>query len=158
VLNADTRARARTRADRAGHQHRVFRAKPTSKTLWNPRNSRRSCSSPTRITPSIHDSERRRGSSVAAPDAQLPVLPIAVFCSRRPVHHQVTHRGRSRECRARDVLLVHGACDHGVSWIVKEPQVMWALDPTRGLRLSWNTRLARWRASGVFLTVTAVRR
>jgi KUP system potassium uptake protein len=43
----------------------------------------------------------------------------------------------------------------GVAWIFKEPQVLWALDPSRGLRLFMEHKVGALAVlAGVFLTVT----
>ena len=89
------------------------------------------------ITPAISVLSAVEGLHVAAPDAQIPVLPITVvvlvglFLIQR---HGTGSVGRVFG----PVMLGWFAilAVMGVSWIVREPRVLWALDPSRGLRLS----------------------
>ena len=96
------------------------------------------------------------GLQVAAPAAQIPVLPIAVvvliglFIIQR---HGTGSVARVFGPVMLGWFLVLSIM--GVSWIVKEPQVLLALDPTRGLRLFLEHKVGALAVlAGVFLTVT----
>src|ERR1700736_4303238 len=88
------------------------------------------------ITPAISVLSAVEGLHVAAPTAEIPVLPITVavliglFLIQR---HGTGSVGRVFG----PVMLGWFAllAVMGVSWIVREPQVLAALDPTRGVRL-----------------------
>src|ERR1700736_2212117 len=108
------------------------------------------------ITPSITILSAVEGLQVAAPAAQLPVLPIAVFVlvglfiiQRHGTASVARVFGPVMFCWFTVLAIM------GVSWIVKEPQVLWAIDPTRGLRLFMEHKVGALAVlAGVFLTVT----
>jgi KUP system potassium uptake protein len=108
------------------------------------------------ITPSITILSAVEGLQVAAPDAHLPVLPIAVFVlvglfiiQRHGTASVARVFGPVMFCWFTVLAIM------GVSWIVREPQVLWALDPTRGLRLFMEHKVGALAVlAGVFLTVT----
>src|SRR3979490_2074819 len=88
------------------------------------------------ITPAISVLSAVEGLHVAAPDAQIPILPITVvvlvglFLIQRP------GPGSGGKVFGRVVLGWFAILAvMGVSWIVREPGVLLALDPSRGLRL-----------------------
>src|SRR5271169_4192809 len=108
------------------------------------------------ITPAISVLSAVEGLHVAAPDAQIPVLPITVvvlvglFLIQR---HGTGSVGRVFG----PVMLGWFAIltVMGVSWIVREPQVLYALDPTRALALIAQHQISALAVlAGVFLTVT----
>ena len=108
------------------------------------------------ITPSITVLSAIEGLQIAAPAAQIPVLPIALlvlvglFIIQRHGTGSVARVFGPVMLGWFAVLAVMG-----VSWIVKEPQVLWALDPTRGLRLFMEHKVGALAVlAGVFLTVT----
>jgi len=93
---------------------------------------------------------------VAAPDAQIPILPITVlvlvglFLIQR---HGTGSVGRVFG----PVMLGWFAilAVMGVSWIVREPGVLFALDPSHALRLLTQHQVSSLAVlAGVFLTVT----
>jgi KUP system potassium uptake protein len=108
------------------------------------------------ITPAISVLSAVEGLHVAAPDAQIPVLPITVvvlvglFLIQR---HGTGSVGRVFG----PVMLGWFAilAVMGVAWIVREPQVLWALDPTRALGLLSQHQIGALAVlAGVFLCVT----
>src|SRR5271168_338053 len=108
------------------------------------------------ITPAISVLSAVEGLHVAAPDAQIPVLPITavvlvgLFLIQR---HGTGSVGRVFG----PVMLGWFAIltVMGVSWIVREPGVLLALDPSRGLRLLTQHQVASLAVlAGVFLCVT----
>jgi KUP system potassium uptake protein len=108
------------------------------------------------ITPAISVLSAVEGLHVAAPDAQIPILPITIvvlvglFLIQR---HGTASVGRVFG----PVMLGWFAilAVMGVSWIVREPGVLLALDPTRALRLLAQHQVGALAVlAGVFLTVT----
>jgi KUP system potassium uptake protein len=108
------------------------------------------------ITPAISVLSAVEGLHVAAPDAQIPILPITVvvlvglFLIQR---HGTASVGKVFG----PVMLGWFAilAVMGVSWIVREPGVLLALDPTRALRLLAQHQISALAVlAGVFLTVT----
>ncbi len=108
------------------------------------------------ITPAISVLSAVEGLHVAAPDAQIPVLPITVvvlvglFLIQR---HGTGSVGRVFG----PVMLGWFAilAVMGVGWIVREPAVLQALDPSRGLRLLGQHQIGSLAVlAGVFLCVT----
>ena len=108
------------------------------------------------ITPAISVLSAVEGLHVAAPDAQIPILPITVavlvglFLIQR---HGTGSVGRVFG----PVMLGWFAilAVMGVRWIVREPRVLLALDPTRALRLITQHQISALAVlAGVFLTVT----
>src|ERR1700720_1313276 len=105
------------------------------------------------ITPAISVLSAVEGLHVAAPDAQIPVLPITalvlvgLFLIQR---HGTGSVGRIFG----PVMLGWFAVltVMGVSWIVREPGVLQALDPSRGLRLLGQHQIGSLAVlAGVFL-------
>jgi KUP system potassium uptake protein len=108
------------------------------------------------ITPAISVLSAVEGLKVAAPHADIPVLPIVVvvliglFLIQRQGTGSVGRVFGPVMLGWFTVLMVLG-----VSWVVREPQVLWALDPTRGLRLFMEHKVGALAVlAGVFLTVT----
>ncbi len=108
------------------------------------------------ITPAISVLSAVEGLHVAAPSAGIPVLPITVvvlvglFLIQR---HGTGSVGRVFG----PVMLGWFAilAVMGVSWIVREPQVLYALDPSRALLLISQHQISSLAVlAGVFLTVT----
>src|ERR1700728_4774595 len=108
------------------------------------------------ITPAISVLSAVEGLHVAAPDAQIPILPITVlvlvglFLIQR---HGTGSVGRVFG----PVMLGWFAilAVMGVSWIVREPGVLLALDPTRALRLLGQHQISSLAVLvGAFLSVT----
>ena len=108
------------------------------------------------ITPAISVLSAVEGLHVAAPDAQIPILPITVvvlvglFLIQR---HGTASVGKVFG----PVMLGWFAilAVMGVSWIVREPGVLLALDPTRAIRLLAQHQVGALAVlAGVFLTVT----
>jgi KUP system potassium uptake protein len=108
------------------------------------------------ITPAISVLSAVEGLHVAAPDAQIPVLPITVvvlvglFLIQRQGTGSVGKVFGPVMLGWFIVLAVMG-----VSWIVREPGVLLALDPTRALGLLAQHQVSSLAVlAGVFLTVT----
>src|SRR5450755_443179 len=108
------------------------------------------------ITPAISVLSAVEGLHVAAPDAQIPVLPITVlvlvglFLIQR---HGTGSVGRVFG----PVMLGWFAilAVMGVGWIVREPQVLYALDPSHAIELISQHQISALAVlAGVFLTVT----
>jgi KUP system potassium uptake protein len=108
------------------------------------------------ITPAISVLSAVEGLHVAAPDAQIPVLPITIlvlvglFLIQR---HGTGSVGRVFG----PVMLGWFAtlAVMGVSWIVREPGVLLALDPTRALALFSEHKVSALAVlAGAFLSVT----
>jgi KUP system potassium uptake protein len=108
------------------------------------------------ITPAITVLSAVEGLQVAAPTAQLPVLPIAVvillglfFIQRYGTQSVANVFGPVMLAWFVTLTVM------GLFWIVREPEVLWALDPTRGLRLFLEHKVGALAVlAGVFLTVT----
>ena len=108
------------------------------------------------ITPAISVLSAVEGLHVAAPDAQIPVLPITVLVLVGLFLIQRHGTGSVGKVFG-PVMLGWFAilAVMGVSWIVREPRVLLALDPTRALRLITQHQIgALGVLAGVFLTVT----
>ncbi|HLZ96901.1 MAG TPA: KUP/HAK/KT family potassium transporter [Steroidobacteraceae bacterium] len=108
------------------------------------------------ITPAISVLSAVEGLHIAAPDAQIPVLPITVivliglFLIQRHGTGSVAKIFGPVMLGWFVILAVMG-----VSWIVREPRVLFALDPTQGLRLFMEHKVGALAVlAGVFLTVT----
>jgi KUP system potassium uptake protein len=108
------------------------------------------------ITPAISVLSAVEGLHVAAPAAQIPVLPITVvvlvwlFLIQR---HGTGSVARIFGPVMLGWFLILAVL--GVSWIVREPRVLFALDPTQGLRLFMEHKVGALAVlAGVFLTVT----
>jgi KUP system potassium uptake protein len=108
------------------------------------------------ITPAISVLSAIEGLHIAAPDAQIPVLPITVvvlvglFLIQRHGTGSVAKIFGPVMLGWFVILSVMG-----VSWIVREPRVLFALDPSQGLRLFMEHKVGALAVlAGVFLTVT----
>ena len=108
------------------------------------------------ITPAISVLSAVEGLHVAAPTADIPVLPITalvlvgLFLIQR---HGTGSVGRVFGPVMLGWFLILAVM--GVSWIVREPRVLLALDPTRALVLITQHKIgALGVLAGVFLTVT----
>jgi KUP system potassium uptake protein len=108
------------------------------------------------ITPAISVLSAVEGLRVAAPTVEIPILPITVvvliglFLIQR---HGTGSVGRVFG----PVMLGWFAilAVMGVSWIVREPQVLFALDPTRAIGVFLEHKVSALAVlAGVFLTVT----
>jgi KUP system potassium uptake protein len=108
------------------------------------------------ITPAISVLSAVEGLHVAAPTAQIPVLPITVVVLIGLFLIQRQGTGSVASIFGPVMLgwfLVLAVM--GVSWIVREPQVLFALDPSRGVRLFTEHKVGALAVlAGVFLTVT----
>ena len=108
------------------------------------------------ITPAISVLSAVEGLHVAAPAAEIPVLPITVvvliglFLIQRHGTGSVARVFGPVMLGWFAVLAVMG-----INWIVREPQVLLALDPTRALRIFLEHKVGALAVlAGVFLTVT----
>jgi KUP system potassium uptake protein len=108
------------------------------------------------ITPAISVLSAVEGLHIAAPDAQIPVLPITMvvlvglFLIQR---HGTGSVGKIFGPVMLGWFAILAAM--GLSWIVREPAVFWALDPSHALRLLTEHQVtALGVLAGVFLTVT----
>jgi KUP system potassium uptake protein len=108
------------------------------------------------ITPAISVLSAVEGLHVAAPTAQIPVLPITMvvlvglFLIQR---HGTGSVGKVFGPVMLGWFVIIGVM--GVSWIVREPQVLQALDPLRAIRLLTQHKIGALAVlAGVFLTVT----
>ncbi len=108
------------------------------------------------ITPAISVLSAVEGLHVAAPDAQIPVLPItlAVLIGLFAIQRHGT--GSVGRVFGPVMLGWFGILAvMGLSWIVREPQVLWALDPTRAIGLLAQHQISSLAVlAGVFLCVT----
>jgi KUP system potassium uptake protein len=108
------------------------------------------------ITPAITVLGAVEGLQVAAPTAQIPVLPIVIIVLVGLF--MIQRHGTGSVARVfGPVMMVWFVvlAVMGVAWICKEPQVLWALDPSRGLRLFMEHKVGALAVlAGVFLTVT----
>src|SRR6202041_2199749 len=108
------------------------------------------------ITPAISVLSAVEGLHVAAPDAQIPILPITIavlvglFLIQR---HGTGSVGRVFGPVMLGWFMVLAVM--GVSWIVREPGVLLALAPTRALRLLGQDQISSLAVlAGAFLSVT----
>jgi KUP system potassium uptake protein len=108
------------------------------------------------ITPAISVLSAVEGLRVAAPTVEIPILPITVvvliglFLIQR---HGTASVGRVFGPVMLGWFAVLAVM--GVSWIVREPQVLFALDPTRALGVFLEHKVSALAVlAGVFLTVT----
>ena len=108
------------------------------------------------ITPAISVLSAVEGLHVAAPTAQIPVLPITVlvlvglFLIQR---HGTGSVGKVFGPVMLGWFVIIGVM--GVSWIVREPRVLQSLDPSRAIRLLTEHKIGALAVlAGVFLTVT----
>jgi KUP system potassium uptake protein len=108
------------------------------------------------ITPAISVLSAVEGLQVAAPAAQIPILPITVVVLVGLFLIQRHGTGSVGKVFG-PVMLGWFAilAVMGVSWIVREPQVLYALDPSRALQLITEHQISALAVlAGVFLTVT----
>src|ERR1700674_357192 len=108
------------------------------------------------ITPAISVLSAVEGLHVAAPDAQIPILPITALVLVGLFLIQKHGTGSVGKVFG-PVMLGWFAilAVMGVGWIVREPTVLLALDPSRGLRLLGQHQIGSLAVlAGVFLTVT----
>src|SRR5260221_4582556 len=108
------------------------------------------------ITPAISVLSAVEGLHVAAPDAQIPILPITALVLVGLFLIQKHGTGSVGKVFG-PVMLGWFAilAVMGVSWIVREPGVLFALDPSHALRLLTQHQVSSLAVlAGVFLTVT----
>jgi KUP system potassium uptake protein len=108
------------------------------------------------ITPAISVLSAVEGLHVAAPTAQIPILPITIivlvglFLIQR---HGTGSVGKVFGPVMLGWFVILGLM--GVSWIVREPRVLMSLDPTHAIRLFSQHQISALAVlAGVFLTVT----
>jgi KUP system potassium uptake protein len=108
------------------------------------------------ITPAISVLSAVEGLHVAAPNAQIPALPITVvvlvglFLIQRKGTGSVARVFGPVMLGWFAILSVMGA-----AWIIREPRVLWALSPWYGIQLFMEHKVGALAVlAGVFLTVT----
>jgi KUP system potassium uptake protein len=108
------------------------------------------------ITPAISVLSAVEGLHIAAPETQIPVLPITIvvlvglFLIQR---HGTASVGKIFGPIMVGWFLILGVL--GVTWIVRSPYVLLAVDPTHGIRMLAEHRVSALAIlAGVFLTVT----
>jgi KUP system potassium uptake protein len=108
------------------------------------------------ITPAISVLSAVEGLHVAAPTAQIPILPITIivlvglFLIQR---HGTGSVGKVFGPVMLGWFAILGLM--GVSWILREPRVLMSLDPTHAIRLFSQHQISALAVlAGVFLTVT----
>jgi len=108
------------------------------------------------ITPAISVLSAVEGVQVAAPHSQIPVLPITVCVLIGLFLIQRKGTGSVGKVFGPVMLLWFGALAiMGLSWILREPWVLLALNPLYGLRLFGEHQIGALAVlAGVFLTVT----
>ena len=108
------------------------------------------------ITPAISVLSAVEGLHVAAPDAQIPILPITIAVLVGLFLIQRHGTGSVGRVFGPVMLGWFGILAvMGVLWIVREPRVLLALDPTYALRLVSDHKISALAVlAGVFLTVT----
>jgi KUP system potassium uptake protein len=108
------------------------------------------------ITPAISVLSAVEGVQIAAPHSQIPVLPITVFVLIGLFLIQRQGTGSVGKVFGPVMLLWFGVLSvMGVSWIVREPGVLMALNPLYGFRLFAEHQVGALAVlAGVFLTVT----
>ncbi len=108
------------------------------------------------ITPAISVLSAVEGLHVAAPTAQIPVLPITVVVLVGLF--LIQRQGTGSVARIFGPVMLGWfliLSVMGLSWIVREPRVLFALDPSQGLRLFMAHKVGALAVlAGVFLTVT----
>src|SRR5580692_1630615 len=108
------------------------------------------------ITPAVTVLGAVEGLQVAAPNAQIPVLPIGVAILFGLFFIQ--KHGTASVARVFGPVMLGWflvLAVMGVSWIIREPRVLLALDPTQGARLFMEHKVGALAVlAGVFLTVT----
>jgi KUP system potassium uptake protein len=108
------------------------------------------------ITPAISVLSAVEGLHVAAPDAQIPILPITIAVLVGLFLIQRHGTGSVGRVFGPVMLGWFGILTvMGFLWIVREPRVLLALDPTYALRLILSHKIGALAVlAGVFLTVT----
>ncbi|MDB6084757.1 MAG: trkD, partial [Gammaproteobacteria bacterium] len=108
------------------------------------------------ITPAISVLSAVEGLHVAAPAAEIPILPITVVVLIGLFLIQRHGTGSVARVFGPVMLGWFGVLAvMGVEWIVREPQVLLALDPTRAFRIFLEHKVSSLAVlAGVFLTVT----
>jgi KUP system potassium uptake protein len=108
------------------------------------------------ITPAISVLSAVEGLHVAAPDAQIPALPITVVVLVGLF--LIQSKGTGSVARIFGPVMLGWFALLGVmgaAWIIREPRVLLALDPSQGLRLFMEHKVGALAVlAGVFLTVT----
>jgi KUP system potassium uptake protein len=108
------------------------------------------------ITPAISVLSAVEGLHVAAPDAQIPALPITVVVLVGLFLIQRQGTGSVAKIFGPVMMgwfVILGVM--GVAWIIREPRVLLALDPSQGLRLFMEHKVGALAVlAGVFLCVT----
>jgi len=108
------------------------------------------------ITPAITVLSAVEGLQVGAPTAQIPTVPIAVVVLI--VLFVIQRHGTGSVAKVFGPVMLGWfiiLAIMGVSWIVHEPRVLLALDPSRGLALFAEHKVGALAVlAGVFLTVT----
>jgi KUP system potassium uptake protein len=108
------------------------------------------------ITPAISVLSAVEGLHVAAPDADIPVLPITVVVLVGLF--LIQSRGTSSVGRMFGPVMLGWfviLAVMGVSWIVREPRVLLAIDPSQAVRMLASHQVASLAVlAGVFLCVT----
>jgi KUP system potassium uptake protein len=108
------------------------------------------------ITPAISVLSAVEGLHVAAPDAQIPVIPITLVALVSLFLSQKHGTGSVGKVFGPVMLVWFGVIAVlGVSWIVREPRVLLAIDPSHALRLLAAHQVSALAVlAGVFLCVT----
>jgi len=108
------------------------------------------------ITPAISVLSAVEGVQIAAPHSQIPVLPITVFVLIGLFLIQRKGTGSVGKVFGPVMLLWFAVLAvMGLSWIVREPRVLMALNPLFGFRLFAEHQVGALAVlAGVFLTVT----
>src|SRR5450631_3902478 len=108
------------------------------------------------ITPAISVLSAVEGLHVAAPNAQIPALPITVVVLVGLF--LIQRKGTGSVARVFGPVMLGWfaiLAVMGVGWIIREPRVLLALDPSQGLRLFMEHKVGALAVlAGVFLTVT----
>jgi KUP system potassium uptake protein len=108
------------------------------------------------ITPAISVLSAVEGLHVAAPDAQIPILPITIVVLVGLF--LIQRHGTGSVGKVFGPVMLGWFCILavlGVSWIVREPRVLMALSPVYGLKLLGQHQIRALAVlAGVFLTVT----
>jgi KUP system potassium uptake protein len=108
------------------------------------------------ITPAISVLSAVEGLHVAAPGAQIPALPITVIVLIGLF--LIQSKGTGSVARIFGPVMLGWfaiLAVMGVAWIIREPRVLLALDPSQGLRLFMEHKVGALAVlAGVFLTVT----
>src|SRR5450432_744927 len=108
------------------------------------------------ITPAISVLSAVEGLHVAAPGAQIPVLPITLAVLVLLFVIQKKGTGSVGKVFGPVMLFWFAVLTVlGVSWIVRQPQVLWAIDPSRAITMLAQHQIGSLAVlPGVFLCVT----